>query len=789
MPAPVRTYVRLAIAALGLATVLPLAGSSAAAAKPHVAVDDVVTGEHLGRHDECLASGSVLLLQGEGFVAHANVRFGARRARADAHGRFTTLLTVRTAHAQERVSQRFSQAGGEGATLRYWVAVDGPDVPSWDRVVQPIGAPGKVEQARVGGLSRGIGRPLYVHYLIGGHHGRQVFAQRVGTVRGPCGAAEFRLTQFPFAPVEPGLYAVDFGTSPTITTQWIGYRWVRIGPPPEPAIAPPGALLTVAGSVGGTPGGDGGPATAAALAPALSVAPLPDGGFLVADARRVRRVDPSGQIATVAGTGARGSSGDGGPATSARLEPSDVSPLPDGAFLVADCAGHSVRRVGPDGIITTVARGVGCPDAVAALPDSGLVVADQDNWQLLHVAPDGRVSRLAGTGEVPSNEDGGPALSTALAPHDVVVLDDGSLLIADNWANFVYRLADGRLTPVAGDGTEGARPDGGVLALDASITPVAVAERPGGGFYVVDLGNSSALGSEPRLRLVQPDGRIFTVAGTGRFAPDPTRSDELRGDGMLPPQADLRDLHDVGVLADGGVIVTEGLDSFDGSGQPGLVRYLPPPSGGMLAVAVRRDRDRIFDPDRPAHATVALTGAADVTVSVSDGRRQVAQLQAALGAGESRLELPPLARRPHTISISARDASGRVAADRAAHLPRGWLALTLARATAHELAFTVTGADSISGDGILGCRRMAAGRVDCSVSPDGEICETVASVRLGADGRMRWSAYNCPIRTQARPRLRLRRVARADLTCEAGDTGCPPPVFGVVSARWLVPWD
>jgi hypothetical protein len=788
MPFVVLTRAGLTVAAVGLGTALLLAGPSAAAAKPHVSVDDVVSGESFGRHDECLASGSVLALRGEGFVPHARVHFAGRRARADAHGRFETLLTVRTAHAQERVSQRFSQAGREGATLRYWVAVEGPDVPSWERRGRPVGIPGKVERARVGGLYRDIGRPLYVHYVLGGHHGRLVSSRRVGTVRGPCGTAEFTLTQFPFAPIAPGLYAVEFAPSPTITAVWAGYRWVRIGPPPEPAIALPGALFTVAGSIGGARG-DGGPATAASLAPALGVAPLADGGFLIADARRILRVDPSGRIATVVGTGAHGSSGDGGPATSARLEPSDVSSLPDGAFLVADCAGHSVRRVGPDGIITTIARRIGCPQAVAALPDGGLVVADEDNWQLLHVTPDGRVSRLAGTGEVPRNEDGGPALATALAPHDVVILDDGSLLIADNWSNFVYRLADGRLTPVAGDGTQGARPDDGILALDASITPVAIAPRPGGGFYVVDVGNSSALGSEPRLRLVEPDGRIFTIAGTGRFAPDETRSDELRGDGMPPLHADLRDLHDVAVLRDGGIILTEGLNSFNAPGQPGLVRYLPTASPGMLAVAVRRDRDRIFDPGLPAHTTVSLTGAADVTVSVSDGSRRVAQIHAALGAGESRLELPRLARRPHTITISAQDASGRVATDHAALLPRGWLAMTLARATAAELVFTVTAADSISGDGILGCRRMSAGRVDCSVSPEGELCDTVASVRLGADGRLRWSAYDCPIRATAPPRLALRRVTRADLNCDVDDTGCPPPVFGVVSPRWLVPWD
>jgi hypothetical protein len=110
--------------------------------------------------------------------------------------------------------------------------------------------------------------------------------------------------------------------------------------------------VTVAGTGVGGFSGDGGPATAAELNNPHAVAALPDGGFLVADTlnNRVRRVTPQGVITTVAGTGVAGFSGDGGSASVATLDlPKAVAVLPDAAgFLVADSANDRVRRVAVD---------------------------------------------------------------------------------------------------------------------------------------------------------------------------------------------------------------------------------------------------------------------------------------------------------------------------------------------------------------------------------------------------------------------------------------------------------
>ena len=137
-------------------------------------------------------------------------------------------------------------------------------------------------------------------------------------------------------------------------------------------------LRTVVGATGpGFPdpggfGGDGGLARQARISHPTQVARIPGGGFLFTDSgnSRVRRVGPDGRIATVAGNGRQGDCGDGGPAVRACLNvPHGVVAGPQGSFYVADTFNHRVRRVGSDGLITTVAgtgiRARGCTAAAA----------------------------------------------------------------------------------------------------------------------------------------------------------------------------------------------------------------------------------------------------------------------------------------------------------------------------------------------------------------------------------------------------------------------------------------
>ena len=199
--------------------------------------------------------------------------------------------------------------------------------------------------------------------------------------------------------------------------------------PASAAQAAVGDISTVAGT--GTQGlsGDGGPAVSAQLRFPIGVAPLPGGGYLVADQvnNRVRRVNGSGTITTVAGTTA-GFSGDGGPATAAQMSaPSDVAVLPDGSILISDSNNNRIRKIDTSGIITTVAgtgaaafSGDGGPASAAAIrfpfgidaaPDGSYLIADVDNHRIRQVSPTGFISTVAGTGVAGYGGDGGSATS------------------------------------------------------------------------------------------------------------------------------------------------------------------------------------------------------------------------------------------------------------------------------------------------------------------------------------------------------------------------------------------
>jgi RHS repeat-associated protein len=294
------------------------------------------------------------------------------------------------------------------------------------------------------------------------------------------------------------------------------------------AEALPPVTFTVAGN--GTYGtdGDGGPATAATLTFGHGLAVGPDGSLFLADANshRIRRVDAAGVITTVAGTGASGFDGDGGQATATRLwSPFDVAVGPDGSLYIADFQNRRVRRVSADGIITTVAgngqnnsngdggpataAAVGGPTAVALATDGSLYLADGTYHRIRRVGTDGIITTVAGNGIQGFDGDGGPAVSARLSnPVRMALAPDGSLIIADRDNRRVRRVGtDGIITTVAGSGTAGFGGDGGPAVAAALNQPAAVAVARDGSLFVTD--------GTQRIRRVGPDGIITTVAGNG----------------------------------------------------------------------------------------------------------------------------------------------------------------------------------------------------------------------------------------------------------------------------------
>ncbi len=291
---------------------------------------------------------------------------------------------------------------------------------------------------------------------------------------------------------------------------------------------PPSTLSTVAGTGTEAHTGDGGPATAADIGHPRGIAVLPGGGFVFTEPflSTVRRVGPDGTITTIAGTGVAGYSGDGGPATAAEVDLPHGVAVTRAGVLFSDAFNHRIRLISPDGTITTVAgtgvkgfSGDGGPavdaeidDArgIAALPDGGFLFPDTDNQRIRRVSPDGTITTVAGNGILGDSGDGGPALDAELnRPFSVSPTADGGFLIADTSNNRIRRVqADGTITTVAGTGARGFGGDGGP-AVDATLdTPFAVAALPDGGFLIADTNDN-------RIRRVWPDGTITTIAGTG----------------------------------------------------------------------------------------------------------------------------------------------------------------------------------------------------------------------------------------------------------------------------------
>lgn len=294
-----------------------------------------------------------------------------------------------------------------------------------------------------------------------------------------------------------------------------------------PAHAAAGDISTFAGGAFG----DGGAATAAPIPLPTGVAAAPDGSVYIADAESsvVRKVSPSGVITTVAGRpGFGGYSGDGGPATSALLsDPRGLAVGPDGSLYIADSWTHTVRRVSPAGIITTVAgvgvsgfSGDGGPAILARLNgpfgvslgiDGSLYIADSNNHRIRKVvAPLGIVVTVAGNGTAGFAGDGGPAVLARLNfPLGVEVAGADALYIADSSNHRIRKVfADLVISTVAGTGIAGFAGDGGPAVAARLDRPAGITLDRGGSLHWTEWGNA-------RVRRMSPSGVVETVAGNG----------------------------------------------------------------------------------------------------------------------------------------------------------------------------------------------------------------------------------------------------------------------------------
>jgi sugar lactone lactonase YvrE len=277
-------------------------------------------------------------------------------------------------------------------------------------------------------------------------------------------------------------------------------------------------LITIAGKNTNSYSGDNGPATNATLNGPRGVCADALGNVYIADSvnQRVRKVGTNGIITTIAGNGAAGFSGNGGQATSATLNnPYGVALDPLGRLYIADSANNRIRLVNTNGVISTFAgngtagySGDNAAATNAELYGPNHVALDVSNNLYIADEGNGRIRKVAANGIITSVASG---LSNAIG---VAVGTAGQVYIAESYLNQfltnsrVQLEYEGFVQNFAGNGTAGFSGDGGMATLAQLSLPQDVAVLSNDTCYIADSANN-------RIRQVTSNGVISTVAGNG----------------------------------------------------------------------------------------------------------------------------------------------------------------------------------------------------------------------------------------------------------------------------------
>jgi len=370
---------------------------------------------------------------------------------------------------------------------------------------------------------------------------------------GPAGSAQLNLPEGLGIDVAGNIYVAEIG----------GNRIRKI--------TPGGTISTIAGTGVQGYSGDSGPAISAKLSGPAGVAVDAAGNFYIADQGNhvVRKITTDGIIHTIAGTGANGFSGDGGPATSAMLnDPEDVVIDGQNNLYITFITTNRVRKVAADGTITTIAgtgvlgyNGDGVPAVGAefgnptglALDAAGnIYIADENNRRLREITLSGTILTVAGNGTFYSGA-GRTATSAALfSPQSVSVDHSGNIYFPDK--NAVLKVdAGGHLSLFAGIGLAGFSGDGGPATNAGVNNPFGVYADAAGNVYIGTSGDF-------RVRKVSPSGIITTFAGNG--------TNGYTGDGGPATSASIGHAQGIAGDAAGNIYITD----FD----HGVVRKVTP---------------------------------------------------------------------------------------------------------------------------------------------------------------------------------------------------------------------
>lgn len=365
-------------------------------------------------------------------------------------------------------------------------------------------------------------------------------------------------------------------------------------------------------------------------------------------------------IQTVAGTGQIEFNGDSQPAILANVAaPSGLAFSANGDLYISSAAQNRVRRVNPDGIITTVA-GIGSvgfsgdsgvataaqlnrPEGISIAPNGDLYIADTFNSRIRRVDASGVITTFAGTGGIGFSGEGGQAIDANLnRPHGVFAAADGNIYISDTLNHRIRRVdANGVITTIAGNGIEGFSGDGGPATSASLRNPMGVSVQADGSLYIVDTDNHA-------IRYVDPSGVISTVAGSGVAG--------FQGDNGPATSARLRSPRGIAVDNSGFLLITDsgnhvirmvdqvgmirayagtGIKGFYGDGQRPSIAELDSP--GVLLVDVNND---VYFSDAGNHRVRWIDRPPFVSVNAGDdqsvilGQAVIVEGQAMGGSGD-----------------------------------------------------------------------------------------------------------------------------------------------------------
>jgi sugar lactone lactonase YvrE len=323
-------------------------------------------------------------------------------------------------------------------------------------------------------------------------------------------------------------------------------------------ITPEEVVTTLAGLAPGSGITDGTGSAARFVAPA-GLAADNAGNVYAADAGRhtIRKVTPEGVVTTLAGTpGQTGGSADGTGSAALFNSPEGVAADSAGNLYVADTANHTIRKVAPDGMVTTLVGLAGTsgstddvgsaarfsgPYGIAADSEGNLYVADTGNHAIRKITPDGMVTTLAGRAGSQGSTDGTGSAARFYRPCGLATDSEGNLYVADTYNHTIRKVTPaGVVTTLAGLAHAAGSADG--MGRAARFwRPSDVALDVEGNVYVTDMSNCT-------IRKVTPAGLVTTIGGTPGV---------IGGAGGLGGAADFTDLRAITVDFAGNLYVAD----------------------------------------------------------------------------------------------------------------------------------------------------------------------------------------------------------------------------------------